>query len=68
VPVGEWEAITQEPTKHDTDDTIDERLHSNPFLMLFFCYLSRNFEDEIFLRRGEYNGQNNYLSLGSLVR
>jgi hypothetical protein len=25
VPIGEWEEIAQEPSKHDTDDTTNKR-------------------------------------------
>jgi hypothetical protein len=25
VPIGEWEKIAEEPSKHDTDDTTDEK-------------------------------------------
>jgi hypothetical protein len=41
-------------------------------LLLFECcsfgILSKNFEDKIFIRRGECSDPNNLLSLGSLVR
>jgi hypothetical protein len=58
VLVGEWEEIAKEPIEHDTDKTIDE---SN-ILLFLKCYsfgiLSRNFEDENFMRR-EYSVPNN---------
>jgi hypothetical protein len=47
------------------------RMQGN-ILLLFECYsfgtFSRNFEDEIFIRRGECSDPNNQLSIGTLAR
>jgi hypothetical protein len=39
VPVGEREEIAQEPTKHDTDVTMDKKKHSTPFKLCSFNIL-----------------------------